>query len=72
MDVDTLISGATLITMDETRRVITNATRRPSRSVMSACSNWVTCGIMAQLRARFAPEIFLMRDRSRRSTATAT
>ncbi|MNN22074.1 hypothetical protein D3C81_1354180 [compost metagenome] len=46
-----------------------SATRRPSRSVMSACSNWVTCGIIAQLRARFAPEIFLMRDSGCTSTS---
>ena len=39
-----------------------SATRKASRSVMSASSNWVTCGIIAQLRARFAPEIFWMRD----------
>jgi hypothetical protein len=29
---------------------------------MSASSCWVTCGIIAQLRARLAPEIFWMRD----------
>ena len=29
---------------------------------MSASSLLVTCGIMTQLRCRFAPEIFLMRD----------
>ncbi len=29
---------------------------------MSASSNCVTCGIITQLRARFAPEIFLIRD----------
>ncbi|MNU74658.1 hypothetical protein D3C71_641640 [compost metagenome] len=46
-----------------------SATRRASRSVMSACSNWVTCGIIAQLRARFAPEIFLMRDSGCTSTS---
>ena len=39
-----------------------SATRSASRSVMSAWSCWVTCGIIAQLRARLAPEIFLMRD----------
>ena len=32
---------------------------------MSASSNCVTCGIITQLRARFAPEIFLMRDSGR-------
>ncbi len=37
-------------------------TRSASRSVMSASSNWVTCGIMTQLRARLAPEIFLIFD----------
>ena len=39
-----------------------SCTRRASSSVMSAWSNWVTCGIIAQLRARLAPEIFLIRD----------
>ena len=29
---------------------------------MSASSNCVTCGIITQLRARLAPEIFLIRD----------
>ena len=28
---------------------------------MSASSCWVTCGIIAQLRAKLAPEIFWMR-----------
>ena len=37
-------------------------TRRSSRSLMSASSNWVTCGIITQLRARLAPEIFLIFD----------
>ena len=37
-------------------------TRNASRSVMSASSNCVTCGIITQLRARLAPEIFLIRD----------
>ncbi|CFN82338.1 Uncharacterised protein [Bordetella pertussis] len=39
-----------------------SATRSASRSVMSASSLLVTCGIMTQLRCRLAPEIFLMRD----------
>ena len=34
---------------------------------MSASSNCVTCGIITQLRARLAPEIFLMRDSGRDS-----
>ncbi len=34
---------------------------------MSASSNCVTWGIITQLRARFAPEIFLMRDSGRTS-----
>ena len=29
---------------------------------MSASSSWVTCGIITQLRARFGPLIFLIRD----------
>ena len=39
-----------------------NCTRKASRSVMSASSWLVTCGIITQLRCRFAPEIFLIRD----------
>ena len=39
-----------------------NCTRKPSRSVMSASSWLVTCGISTQLRCRLAPEIFLIRD----------
>ena len=47
---------------------------------MSASSNCVTCGIITQLRARLAPEIFLIRDsgvgldrrRTSRSPASAT
>ena len=35
---------------------------------MSASSNCVTCGIMTQLRARLAPEIFLMRGSGFTST----
>src|SRR5471032_1290333 len=38
------------------------STRNASRSVTSASSNCVTCGIMTQLRCRFGPLIFLMRD----------
>ena len=34
---------------------------------MSASSNCVTCGITTQFRARFAPEIFLIRDSGRGS-----
>ena len=37
-------------------------TRKASRSVMSASSWLVTCGIITQFRCRLAPEIFLMRD----------
>ncbi len=44
------------------------STRSASRSVMSASSNCVTCGIITQLRARFAPEIFLMRGSGFTST----
>jgi hypothetical protein len=46
-----------------------SCTRSASSSVTSASSNCVTCGIIAQLRARFAPEIFLMRDSGLTSTS---
>ena len=36
---------------------------------MSASSNWVTWGIMTQLRCRFGPDSFLMRDNSCSSTS---
>jgi len=36
--------------------------RNASRSVISASSNCVTCGIETQLRCRLAPESFWMRD----------
>ncbi|MNY02992.1 hypothetical protein D3C86_1355870 [compost metagenome] len=39
-----------------------SCTRKASRSVISASSQFVTCGIMTQLRCRLAPEIFLMRE----------
>ena len=42
--------------------------RKSSRSVMSASSNCVTCGMPIQLRCRFAPESFLMRERGCVST----
>ena len=42
--------------------------RKASISVMSASSCWVTCGIITQLRARLAPEIFLIRDSGLDST----
>ncbi len=42
--------------------------RHASRSVMSASSLWVTWGIITQLRARFAAEIFWIRERAVRST----
>ena len=38
--------------------------RNASISLMSASSNCVTCGIVTQLRCRFAPEIFFIRDRA--------
>ncbi len=44
-------------------------TRKASSSVMSQSSWFVTCGISTQLRCRLAPLIFLIRDRSLRSTA---
>ena len=43
--------------------------RNSSSSVISASSCWVTCGIITQLRARFWPEIFLIRESSFTSTA---
>ncbi len=36
---------------------------------MSASSLWVTCGIATQLRARFGPLIFLIRESGTRSTS---
>src|SRR5450830_1845025 len=45
------------------------STRNASRSVTSASSNCVTCGIMTQLRCRLGPEIFLMRDSGSNSVA---
>ena len=42
--------------------------RNASRSVVSASSNWVTWGIMAQLRCRAGPEIFWIRVSSSSST----
>ena len=36
---------------------------------MSASSLWVTCGMRTQLRARFAPEIFRIRDSGTTSTS---
>ncbi len=42
--------------------------RNASRSVTSASSNCVTCGIITQLRASAGPEIFWMRERAWRST----
>ena len=44
-------------------------TRKASRSVMSASSWLVTCGIITQLRCRLAPLIFLIRPRSLRSNS---
>ncbi len=38
--------------------------RNASRSVISVLSKCVTCGIITQLRLRFAPEIFWMRPSS--------
>ena len=38
--------------------------RKASSSVMSASSNWVTCGIITQLRASPGAEIFWMRVRA--------
>src|SRR5438045_7958594 len=44
------------------------ALRKASRSVMSASSNCVTCGIEIQLRCRYGPESFWMRDSGLDST----
>ena len=61
-----LIRNASIVTlMPAFSFSLLSATRKASRSVMSASSNCVTCGIITQLRARFAPEIFLMRDSGR-------
>src|SRR4051812_19505148 len=45
------------------------ALRKASRSVMSASSNCVTCGIEIQLRCRYGPESFWMRGSGLVSTA---
>src|SRR5471032_3245046 len=45
------------------------STRNASRSVPSASSTCVACGIMTQLRCRLGPEIFLMRDSGSNSVA---
>ena len=63
-----LIRNASMVTLPALPAAIAlafsslSATRSASSSVMSASSCWVTCGIIAQLRARLAPEIFWMRD----------
>ena len=60
---DALIRNASIvILMPAFSFSLLSWTRKASRSVMSASSNCVTCGIITQLRARLAPEIFLMRD----------
>ena len=46
-----------------------NCLRNSSKSVMSASSFTVTCGIITQLRDRFWPEIFLIRLNSFTSTS---
>ena len=58
-------SGVTLTSLCSSASFL----RNKSISVISASSFWVTCGIIAQLRARFAPEIFLMRDKGKDSIA---
>ncbi len=65
-----LIRNASIVTLTPAFSYsLFSVTRKASSSVMSASSWFVTCGIITQLRCRFAPEIFLMRDRSLRSTA---
>ena len=60
---DALIRNASIvILMPAFSFSLFSCTRKASRSVMSASSNCVTCGIITQLRARLAPEIFLIRD----------
>ena len=54
-------SSVTLTPSDFAFSSLTRA-RKASRSVMSASSNCVTCGIITQLRASAGPEIFLMRE----------
>ena len=58
-------SGVTLVSLFSSPRRL----RKASISVMSASSNWVTCGIIAQLRARLAPLSFWMRESGLRSTS---
>ena len=64
-----LIRNASIVTLIPAFSFsLLSATRNASRSVMSASSNCVTCGIITQFRARFAPEIFLIRESGRAST----
>ncbi len=67
---DALIRKASIVTlMPDFSFSLLVRTRKASSSVMSASSWLVTCGIITQLRCRLAALIFLMRDRSLRSTA---
>jgi hypothetical protein len=61
-------SSATIVTLTSSCSALI-CLRKASRSVMSASSLWVTCGIMTQLRARTGPLIFLIRDSGTRSTS---
>ena len=58
-----LIRNASIVSLKPCFSVSTVlALRNASRSVMSASSNCVTCGIETQLRCRLGPESFWMRD----------
>ena len=58
----------TIVTLTPSRESSSlSCLRHASRSVMSASSLWVTCGIITQLRASTGPEIRWIRERSTRS-----
>src|ERR1700694_5141597 len=62
-DTQTLIRNASMVTlMPAFSFSLLSRTRSASRSVISASSLLVTFGVMTQLRCRFAPAIFLIRD----------
>ncbi len=62
------MSRATIVTFTSFCSAFTSL-RNASRSVMSASSSCVTCGIITQFRASAGPEIFLMRESATRSTS---
>ena len=62
-----IMNGSMLILTPDFSSSLFICTRNCSRSVMSASSCVVTCGMTTQLRCRLAAEIFLIRDSSLRS-----